>query len=308
MRQFVRSIAGMVLVVGVSSLLGGCTADQLPKNTTVVQNADGSVTVTILPPPGRGGAPQTVLVPANAIPPSLRGQLPPKRPAPPATRPGNGGSGGKEPTVPPKPAQPVPPPTTVTNPAKPPATTTTEKARLEADFGITIGGKDANNAEYLGMMRQALQLFPAGSFRGLQVVLDEQSLQKTGGVGGTWQMQGGRTWITIYQNSLQYIHIAVHELAHHIDLYVNRGQPTPDLMNAARVNGTIPATNIPSAYAKYGLDNAQHNPEWAAEVISWSLDKRSVPGFSAYNWRPTQPLVDRLGKYVERNKIIWNAK
>lgn len=308
MRQFARSVSKIALVVGVSGLLVGCTADQLPKNTKVEQNADGSVTVTILPPPGRGGIPQTVLVPANAIPPNLRGQLPPKATAPPATKPGNGGSAGTEPKVPVKPAQPVPPPTTVTNPSKPPAQPTTEKARLESDYGITIAGKDANNAEYLSMLRQALQLFPAGSFRGLQVYLDEQSLQKTGGVGGTWQMQGNRTWITIYQNSLQYIHIAVHELAHHIDLYVNRGQPTPDLMNAARVNGTIPATNIPSAYAKYGLQSTQNNPEWAAEVISWSLDKRGVPGFQAYNWRPTQTLVDRLGKYVERGKIIWNAK
>ena len=119
-------------------------------------------------------------------------------------------------------------------------------------------------------------------------------------------MQGGRAWITLYQAGLSYVHVTVHELAHHLDLFVNRGQPTPDLMNAAKVNGTIPQQNIPSAYAKYGLESTRNNPEWAAEVISWSLDRRGVPGFQANAWRPTAPLVDRLGKYVEKGKIVWN--
>ena len=313
MRQFARSLFtsrfSVLLALAFASLLSGCTQDQLPRNTTVVQNADGSLTVSILPAPGQGGIPQSVLVPANAIPPRLRG-LAPRRPAPPAVRPGNGGTATPNPTIPSRPAQPTPPPTVVTNPTKPPVTggSPTEKARLESDFGVTVGGKDATNSEYLGMLRQAMQLYPSGSFKGLQVYLDEESLQKTGGVGGVWQMQGSRAWITVYQNSLAYIHVAVHELAHHVDLAVNRGQATSDLMSAATVNGTIPATNIPSAYAKYGLEQAQTNPEWTAETISWSLDTRGVPGFQAYNWRPTQPLVDHLGKFVEKSKIIWNAR
>lgn len=309
MRKFARSKFPVALVFAAGLLLSGCSEDQL-KGAKVEQNADGSVTVTILPAPGESGTPKSVLVPANAIPPSLRARLPPKKTRPPATRPGNGGSSGSEPTSPGRSNQP-PVGSTVTNPSQPntgTGTASSDKSRLEADYGITVLGKDANNSTYLNMMRQALQLYPNGSFKGLQVYLDEQSLQKTGGVGGVWQMQNGRVWITIYQNSLQYIHVAIHELAHHVDLYVNRGTPTTDLLAAAKVNGTVPATNIPSAYAKYGLETTQNNPEWAAEVISWSLDTRSVSGFSTYAWRPTQTLVDRLGKYVEKAKIIWNAR
>lgn len=307
MIRFVRSGTLVALVFTAGLMLSGCSESQL-KGVKVEQNADGSVTVTILPAPGEKGTPRTVLVPANAIPPSLRARLPPKKPAPPTVRPGNGGKPGGEPTVPARPKPPAPPPTTVTNPNKPPVQSgsPTDRNRIEADFGVAILGKDANNPEYLSVLRQSLELYPAGSMRGLQVYLDQQPLSRTGGVGGTWQMQGGRAWITLYQAGLSYVHVTVHELAHHLDLFVNRGQPTPDLMNAARVNGTIPQQNIPSAYAKYGLENPQHNPEWAAEVISWSLDRRGVPGFQANAWRPTQPLVDRLGKYVEKGKIVWN--
>ena len=308
MRVFARFGLLGALVLAAGMLLSGCSEEQL-KNAKVQQNDDGSVTITVLPAPGENGQAKTVLVPANAIPPSVRARLPPKKPAPPAVKPGNGGNAGKDPSVPSKPLQPTAPPTTVTNPTKPTTGgSPTEKARLESDFGVTVLGKDASNAEYLNMMRQAMNLYPAGSFRGLQVYLDEESLQKTGGVGGVWQMQGGRTWITIYQNSLTYIHVALHELAHHIDLYVHGARATPALLAAATVNGTVPTQNIPSAYAKYGLQSPDMNAEWGAEVISWSLDRRSVPGFNTNaTWHPTQPVVDTLGKYVEKSKIIWNS-
>lgn len=298
MTQPRRTGSLICILTAAAIVLAGCT--QVPDNVQLKRNDDGSVTVTVLPPPGSGKAPQSVKVPKSAIPKNL---LPPL----PTPRPGNGGTAGAEPQVPPKKPPPDPPPTTVTNPRKPvgPTSPSSDRERIQQAYGLTITGKDANNAEYLRMFEYALNLYPAGSMRGLQVTLDQQPLERTGGVGGVWQSNGSRAMITLYQSGEAYVHVAIHELAHHLDLFVNRGRPTPDLMDAARVNGQIPAQNIPSPYAKYGLSNS--TPEWGAEVISWSLDKRGVPGFSATSaWRPTPKLVERLGKYVEPGKIVFN--
>lgn len=299
-------ILGTLLAAGV--ILAGCTVDpQTRSRVHATQNGNGTVTLTVLPPPGSNGRPQTVLLPPGVIPPNVLSQLTGGTASLPPVKPGNGGSAGTDPQQPAK-TPPNPPPSSVTNPTKPPATggSTTEKARLEADTGMTITGKDANNSEYLTMLRTATGFYPAGTFKGLQVILDEESLDKTGGVGGVWQSNGQRARVTVYQAGSAYIHVSIHELAHHLDLWVNDERVTPDLMNAAKVNGTIPANNIPSAYAKYGLQNPQNNAEWGAEVISWSLDTRGVPGFaSTPTWHPTSALMKTLGKYVEPSKILF---
>lgn len=288
----------LTCALAASVFLAGCT--QVPDNVRLKQNEDGSVTVTVLPPPGSNKPTQSVNIPKGAIPKNL---LPPL----PRPKPGNGGQAGAEPQVPPKKPPPDPPPTTVTNPKKPvnPTAPSSDRERIQQSYGIVVAGKDQNNPEYLKMLEYALNLYPAGSMRGLTVTLDQQSLDRTGGVGGVWMMRGGQASIILYQAGETYVHVAVHELAHHLDLAVNRGRPTPDLMDAARVNGQIPAQNIPSPYAKHGIQNS--NPEYGAEVISWSLDKRGVPGFSTYAaWKPTTQLVQRVEKYVDKGKIVFN--
>ena len=301
-------MCALVLAAGV--LLAGCSQSQ--PTVQVQQNSNGSVTVTVLPPPGSNGQPQTVILPPGVVPPQVVNRLN-KKPAPPPTppKPGNGGTASPDPKQTP-PKQPAPPASTVSNPTKPTAPTTTassntsDKSRIESDFGVSITGKDATNSEYLAMLRAALALYPPGTMNGLQVILDEESLDKTGGVGGVWQEQGTRKWVTIYQAGASYIHVTIHELGHQLDLGDNNGAITDQLISAAKVNGTIPASNIPSAYAKYGLENPDHNPEYGAEVISWSLDSRGVPGFaSTPTWSPSHALMAVLGRYVDPAKLLY---
>jgi len=304
-----RSGALPALVLAAAMLLAGCGGSQTPQ-VTVQQNANGSLTVTVLPPAGSNGQPQTVLLPPGVVPPTVVNQLThqqQKAPPPTVSKPGNGGQAGPDPKQV-VPTTPNPPPTVVQNPAKPaqPTGSATDKTRIESDFGVQITGKDMNNAEYLTMLRGALSLYPAGTMRGLQVVLDEESLDKTGGVGGVWQEDGTHAWVTIYQAGSQYIHVSIHELAHQLDLGDNNGNITTQLISAASVNGQVANQNIASPYAKYGLETAQHQPEFGAETISWSLDARGVTGFQTYaTWHPTSAVIKTLGQYVDPSKIIY---
>jgi hypothetical protein len=144
---------------------------------------------------------------------------------------------------------------------------------------------------------------------GLQITLDEQSLDVTGGIGGYWtQTDSGQPTITIYQASSAYVHVEIHELAHNLDLTDYGGRITSDLITAATSrSGQVAAENIPSPYALQGLRNKDLQPEYGAEVISWSLDTTDAPGFQDYStWRPTDGLVSVLERYLEHDKIIWN--
>jgi hypothetical protein len=192
----------------------------------------------------------------------------------------------------------------------PPASTGTgagKRQEIERAHGVRILGKDADNDTYLRNIEFALSRYPAGSMRGLEINIDVQDLRTTGGIGGFWTVRGGQPTLTVYQADDRYVHIAVHELAHHHDLFVNRGRPTPDLIDAAQVNGQVPPENVPSPYGRYGLNTPSKRPEYGAEVISWSLDMNGSPGFQAFpTWRPQRRLVERLEKYLDRDKIVWN--
>jgi hypothetical protein len=152
----------------------------------------------------------------------------------------------------------------------------------------------------------ALSRFPANAHQGLDITLDLQSLDVTGGIGGYWTVRNGKPMLVVYQPGEQYVHIDIHELAHNFDLWTNRGRTTPALLAAGKVAGQVPVENIPSPYARYGLQQSGKEPEWGAEVISWSLDRKGTPGFSTYaTWKPRAELIDQLDNFLESNKLVF---
>jgi len=234
----------------------------------------------------------------------------------PVARPGTGSSSTTNPSVPAPTPVPNPPPTSVSKPTSSSSSSSsssglTKRQTIEKDYGVTITGKDAEVDQYLETTAAALSLYPKLAHKGLQITLDIQSLSVTGGIGGFWTLDAGKPKLTVYQATKQYVHIIIHELAHNFDMWTYSKRISPDLLNAATENGQIPEENIPSPYARYGLQNQNSGklPEYGAECLSWSLDTTAIPGFSTYaTWKPRKQLVDRLGKYLESDKIIWNQR